>query len=199
MKIGILGGTFDPIHSGHLAIALAAKDQFHLDKVLFIPAFIPPHKVSKRDMTPAPYRYRMVELAIRGNPAFEVSDIELNRPDVSYTVETLRDLKTKYPKAELYLIIGADSLAEMAGWREPEEIKKMAVLLAAPREGYSRDNFPKDSRVQWIEMKEYPAASTQIRINLEKARRDKDEKNLPLPVSDYIEKMKLYRSDSSCR
>ncbi len=194
MKIGILGGTFDPIHSGHLAIALAAKEQFHLDKVLFIPAFIPPHKISKRDMTPAPYRFRMVELAIRGNPDFEVSDIELNRPEVSYTVETLRDLKSKYPKAELYFIIGADSLAEMAEWRDPEEIKKMSVLLVAPREGRRRDNFPADSRVKWIEMKEYPAASTQIRMNLEKACREKDEKMLPSAVSEYIEKMKLYRN-----
>src|SRR3989338_1455725 len=106
MKIGVLGGTFDPIHLGHLMLAGAAKNQYGLDKVVFVPAFIPPNKLNRRDITPAPYRYEMVRLAIQDIPGFEISDIELSRPDISYTVDTLRSFKQQFPDAEFYLIMG---------------------------------------------------------------------------------------------
>ena len=188
MKIGILGGTFDPVHRGHLALARAAADQFALDKVLFIPAFIPPHKAGRRDLTPAPYRYRMVELAIRPESQFEVSDIEFSRPDLSYTVDTLRGLKEHYPASEFFLILGADSLAEFSNWQEPDQILGMARILCAARPGVRE---PEDAPAhEPIKMPECPIASSQIREKVFRGEPVRD--LLPEGVWDYIERMKLY-------
>lgn len=196
MKIGILGGTFDPIHSGHLAIASAAQKQFHLDKVLFIPAFIPPHKANKRNMTPAPYRYRMVELAIRDIPGFEASDMEFSRPDLSYTVDTLRELERKYQKTEFFLILGFDAFKEFETWKEPEEIKRRATLLVAPRE---QSSIQEGDRVYALNMATVPLSSTDIRAQLEADRDNFLNRNFfPRQVVDYILKMDLYKKDKLC-
>ncbi len=204
MKIGIFGGTFDPIHQGHLALARAAQKQFGLQKILFVPALIPPHKSSRRDLTPAPYRYRMVEIAIRNEPNFEISDVEFNRPEVSYTVETLRDLKKKYPDDELFLIVGADSLAEMHKWREPDEIQRLAGVLVARRSGVdiaAASQIPSQGGVewpvQWIEMKDCPLSSSQIREMFFRAEALSGD-ILPEGVEDYILKMKLYEKAKPC-
>ena len=195
MKTGILGGTFDPIHQGHLALARAAKKQYRLDKILFIPALIPPHKTGRRDMTPAPYRYRMVEMAISNEPDFEVSDIEFNRPEISYTVETLRDLKKRHPKDEFFLITGSDTAAEIPGWREPEEIFRMASILVARRPGFEAGAAAKE--IQWIDMPECPVSSSAIRERLA-AGKPAGETMLPPAVEAYIHKMKLYGAGRSC-
>ncbi len=186
MKIGILGGTFDPIHEGHLLLARAAIKQFKLDKVLFIPAFIPPHKSARRDMTPAPYRYRMTELALGQEAGFEISDIELNRPEVSYTVDTLRALAEKFKGAELFLILGADAAAQFESWQEPDEIRRLAVLAAAPRPGCV---LPEN--VERLDMPLCPITSSDVRRTLAAGNRP-GAGILPHAVLEYIESMKLY-------
>ncbi len=190
MKLGIFGGTFDPIHEGHLALVRKAKEQFGLDKILFIPAFIPPHKAGRHDLTPAPYRYRMVELAIAKEPDFEISPMELNRPDISYTVDTLRLLKEKKSEAKLYLILGEDSLAEIASWREPEEIYKRATLVVGHREG----DYPpvkKDQKILWIDMPVCAYSSSEIRRLIREGK--SVHSMVPYEVETYIHQMKLYQ------
>ena len=194
-KIGIFGGTFDPIHRGHLDLARHALKQFRLTKVLFVPALIPPHKSARRDMTPAPYRYRMVETAVREEPQFEVSDIEFSRPEISYTVDTLRTLKKFYPSSELYLILGADSLAEIPKWREADEIVKLARLLVARRPGVTVVLPPYS--VQWIDMSECSLSSSEIRQAISRGDLLPDE-IVPQDVQDYIQKMQLYRKQTPC-
>ena len=189
MKTAILGGTFDPIHQGHLALARAAKKQFALDRVIFVPAFIPPHKAGRRDMTPAPYRYRMTELALLGEAGFEVSDIEFSRPEISYTVDTLQAFKEKFPKDHFFLILGEDSLAEMPRWKDPAKIEKMADLLAAKRPG-AVAVLPAGAR--WIEMPECLISSSAIRKQIRSGERPGPE-ILPPPVEAYIHTMNLYR------
>ena len=191
MKTGILGGTFDPIHQGHLALARAARDQFSLDRVLFVPALIPPHKAARRDMTPAPYRYRMVELAMPGEKGFEISDVEFSRPEISYTADTLHTLKEKYPEDRLFLILGEDSLAEMPRWKEPDKIKELAALLAAKRPGVAAVSYP--DGVQWIQMPACSASSSAIREQIRKGGKA-GPGLLPPEVEDYIHKMGLYNS-----
>lgn len=191
MRLGILGGTFDPIHQGHLFLAKTAAEQYALDKVLFVPALIPPHKTAKRDITPAPYRFHMVELALKGHPKFEVSDIEFNRPDISYTVETLRLLKQKHPMDELFLIVGADSAAGFSEWKEPQEIQKMAVVLAAARPGSSK--APCEAMdVHWLEMLEKDISSSAIRKTFAEGKA-LESGRLCGEVETYIRKMKLYQ------
>ena len=197
MNLGFFGGTFDPIHEGHLVLAREARKQFKLQKVLFIPAFIPPHKTSRRDLTPAPYRYRMVELALRDEPCFEISDVELSRPDVSYTVDTLRALKKKYPEGQLFFIMGSDTLAEIPFWREPEEIRKRVLFLVAERKGALPPPPWASSEVRWIRMPEIPIASSEIRKQIREGKTLGPDV-LPPAVEQYISRMKLYRKGRSC-
>ena len=190
MKTGILGGTFDPIHQGHLALARAARKQFALNRILFVPALIPPHKAAHRDMTPAPYRYRMTELAIVSEEGFEISDIEFSRPEISYTVDTLHALKQKFPRDEFFLILGEDSLAEMSQWKEPHEIRKLAAILVAKRPGAGAFSLA-DAGVRWIEMPECPISSTAVRREIREGKR-LGAAVLPKRVEEYIREMKLY-------
>jgi nicotinate-nucleotide adenylyltransferase len=192
MRIGILGGTFDPIHQGHLLLARAAQKQYQLDKVIFIPALIPPHKTGRRDMTPAPYRYRMVELALKDQPGFEISNIEFDRPEISYTVDTLRALRKRGPHDEFFLIIGADAAADISSWKEAEEIPKLATLLAAGRPGYE---CAKDQAVCPVAMPEMPLSSSAIREKLAGGH-GLGSDFLPHEVEMYIRKMNLYSKKS---
>ena len=136
-RIGIFGGSFDPIHVGHLMLAQAALERFQLDKVLFMPAKLSPFK-QKLTMTKAETRCFMVELAIQGNQGFEVSDLELNRPEPSYTIDTIRILKQQYPGVKIYFIAGADSIMELEGWMTFEELLQEVVFLAAYRPSHTR-------------------------------------------------------------
>jgi nicotinate-nucleotide adenylyltransferase len=136
LSIGIMGGTFDPIHTGHLIIAQEAGWQLRLDKVVFVPTGDPPHKQSQK-VTPALHRLEMVKQAIGRVPElFEVSTVEIERQGLSYTADTLSILQDMYPKAELYFIIGADAAADLGSWREPEKVLKIAKLALAERRGY---------------------------------------------------------------
>ena len=136
-RIGIFGGSFDPIHVGHLMLAQAALERFQLDKVLFMPAKLSPFK-QKLTMTKAETRCFMVELAIQGNQGLEVSDLELNRPEPSYTIDTIRILKQQYPGVKIYFIAGADSIMELEGWMTFEELLQEVVFLAAYRPSHTR-------------------------------------------------------------
>ncbi len=137
-RIGVLGGTFDPPHYGHLAMAETARVQLALEKVLFVPAGQPPHKMDMV-LSPARHRLAMVEAAIADNPAFAVSRADLDRPGPHYTVDLLRHLRRGYPGADLYFLMGADSLAELLTWRDPAGILEQARLAVMPRTGYEPD------------------------------------------------------------
>jgi nicotinate-nucleotide adenylyltransferase len=133
---GVFGGTFDPIHLAHLAVAEAARDAFGLRRVLFIPAAQPPHKPG-RDISPVEDRLAMVEAAVEGNPAFEISRLEIERSGPSYTVDTLTALCEAAPGDRLALILSAESYSEFGSWHEPRRILDLAALVVAPRVGYA--------------------------------------------------------------
>lgn len=132
MKLGLYGGTFDPVHFGHLLLAERCREELGLDEVWFIPAGDPPHK-DRPDLTPGKARAEMLEFATAGNPRLVVDRRELGRPGRSYTVDTLAEVKAEFPDAELYFLMGADSLADLPGWREPERILELARVVAVNR------------------------------------------------------------------
>lgn len=135
MRIGIFGGSFNPPHIAHLAVAEQAADAAVLDQVLWIPAASSPHKVDEPSMASAADRLEMVRLATADNPRFAVSDLEINRGGVSYTVDTLRALRESMPGSEFRLIVGQDSLEQLFTWRDPEAIVVLAPLLVYGRPG----------------------------------------------------------------
>jgi len=134
MRLGVFGGSFDPVHYGHLLLAECCREQLCLEKVLFIPAGQPPHK-RQRPLTPAEHRVAMLELAIGGEPGFEICRYEIERREVSYTVETLRFLKSQFPQAELFLLVGADMLNDLPNWREAAEVCRLAIPVGVRRAG----------------------------------------------------------------
>lgn len=138
-KIGIMGGTFDPVHIGHLIVAEAARDAYDLDEVLFIPTGDPPHKKVEQ-LAPADKRAHMLELAVNGNSSFSVDMLEIYRKGITYTVDTLKELKVRYPKdAALYFIIGGDTLLEIDTWKAYEEVVQMCSFIVYQRPGYESE------------------------------------------------------------
>lgn len=133
MRIGIFGGSFDPVHLGHLIAAETAREQASLDRVLLIPAARPPHKLD-RTLTSAADRTAMLALATGGHSAFEVSRLELDRGGISYTVETLRELSAEFPSDQLVLLLGPDAVRSLPTWREPAAIAQLAELVTVERE-----------------------------------------------------------------
>jgi nicotinate-nucleotide adenylyltransferase len=145
MKLGLLGGSFNPIHHGHLITATRAAEAVQLDRVLFIPAAISPLK-GARSLAPARDRLAMLRLALRGNPRFEVCDLELRRGGVSYTIDTLRELK-RSTRARLYWILGADASRLLPRWKSIDEVRRLASFIVLPRPG---DRPPRKSPNQRI-------------------------------------------------
>lgn len=199
-KIGILGGTFDPIHNGHLALGKQAYEQFSLDEIWFMPSGHPPHKKG-RLVTEGKEREDMVKLAIASVPYFVYSDFELKREGNTYTAQTLSLLKEVYPQHEFYFIIGADSLYEIEQWYHPEMVMKQAVLLVAAR-SYEKDHPDFEKQVKYLEEKfearigvirfeEMNVASKQIRKMVSSGQSIKD--LVPGPVAGYIRIHGLYR------
>jgi nicotinate-nucleotide adenylyltransferase len=135
-KLGILGGTFNPVHYGHLAAAEEIRDRLKLDRVLFIPSFLPPHK-HEEDMPSAMQRLEMVRLAIAGNPNFKLSDIEVRRGGKSYTIDTIEALLQQYPGTELSFITGLDSFLEIQTWKDWERLLGLCSFVVLSRPGYT--------------------------------------------------------------
>lgn len=135
MRVGIFGGTFDPVHLGHLAVAEQCREQGALDEVWFVPAPRPPHKLD-RGVTPFGQRVEMLALAIAGNPAFRIDEIEKERTGPSYTADTLDEFARRQPDLELHLLIGSDCLPDLPRWYQPERILERATLLVVARPGW---------------------------------------------------------------
>ncbi len=199
MKIGILGGTFDPIHFGHLATAEAVREIFSLDEILFIPAARPPHKLN-RSITAEHHRLTMTKLATRSNKFFRVSDMELQRTGLSYTLDTVNELHKIFGQStELFFIIGADSLADLSKWHAARELVAKCHFIATTRQGVDVDfsaveKFFGASAREHIHRVTTPGleiSSTDIR---EKVRQRRSIKYLvPEIVEEYIAREELYQ------
>ncbi|MFA5167719.1 MAG: nicotinate-nucleotide adenylyltransferase [Candidatus Omnitrophota bacterium] len=192
MKIGIFGGTFDPVHYGHLQLAQKARAQFSLDKVIFVPAYQPPHKQELLSLTSAGDRYEMVRLAIEGEPFLEVSDCELKRKGISYTFDTLCEFEKKYPKAAFFLILGKDAFEGIDTWHRAVEFKKRVRFLVAKR-GPCGIHAPEGARVEWIQMPLCPISASGIREAVRQGRNV--DSHVPPKVLQYIRAHALYRTN----
>lgn len=188
MKIGILGGTFNPIHYGHLILGEQVLGQLGLDRVIFVPTFLPPHK-SDKDVISAKHRLKMIQLAVKANKHFAVSDIEMLRKGKSYTVDTLRQIKKKFPSADLFFICGSDLVNEIPQWKDVDEIYKLAKFVLAKRPGFGKrlsgESFLK------INVAQVDISSSFIRDLVKQARSILY--LTPYVVVKYIEKHGLYK------
>lgn len=198
-KLGIMGGTFDPIHLGHLRTAEFVYERLGLEKIIFVPAFIAPHKVGL-EFAPAADRYRMTELATRPYPYFEVTDIELRRSGVSYTYDTVLELKQQYPGYELYFIVGADAVPMLNTWHNIRELLTEVTFIAADRPGYGQTinkvckffGELAQNKILLLKTPEVDISSTDIR---ERVKQELPiEELVPASVAEYILKEHLYRS-----
>ncbi len=200
MRLGVFGGTFDPIHLGHLILAEQCREQGRLDQLLFIPAPRPPHK-QDAELTSYAQRVEMLALAISGQPAFRVDELEKDRPGPSYTVDTLAQLKSRQPEAELFLVIGSDTLHDLPLWHQPARILELAGLLVVPRPGWAvpsceevkkrlmlGDSFP--LRYEVCSIPQIDIASRDLRRRLAEGRSVRY--LLPRAVEAYIQDKKLY-------
>lgn len=189
MRIGLFGGTFNPVHNGHIALAREAKIRLKLDKVIFIPAYIPVHK-DAAEIIDAKDRLRMIELAIGSNAGFEISRYEIDKGEKVYSVETVRHFKGIYPKGtEIFFIAGTDSLSELDTWRDVDKIFALSKFVVFSRPGFSEDKSRQE--VERIDIDEVDISSTRIR---ECAGKNNPIGNLvPKQVADYIAKNNLYK------
>lgn len=189
MKIGILGGSFNPIHIGHLVLAEEARQKLKLDKIFFIPVNIPVHKDAK-DLLPPDERLKMIRLAIRDNPNFQALDIEIKRKGKSYTIDTLKGLKDKYPQVDkFFFIVGSDALSYLNNWKDIGEVMKLAKFVVASRPNYPLKNLPKNILPLAVESVDISGFRLRQRIkNSESVRY-----LLPKEVNSYILKNKLYK------
>jgi len=188
-RVGILGGTFNPIHTGHLAMAQMAMEKMKLDEVVFVPSNTPPHKVIK-NLASAKHRYNMVQLAIRGNSSLKISDFEVKRKGKSYTINTLLYFKDSYPKGtKFFLIIGKDMLPGLKKWRNIDEIIKLASFVVINRPRY--DNLKTTIKHHSVFMPEIDVSSSFLRKQIAQ---EKSIKYLvPDNTYDYIKRHKLYK------
>lgn len=137
MAIGLMGGTFNPIHIAHLIIAEWIKDEWNLEKIVFIPSGNPPHK-SKKNLLESSVRYNLVEIATSSNSNFEISDFEISKEKISYTIDTIEYFRNQYPDEKLFFIIGADTLFQLEKWKEFKELAKMVEFITYSRWGYNK-------------------------------------------------------------
>ncbi len=199
-KIAIMGGTFDPIHYGHLVTAEAVMHEYQIDQVLFIPSGQPPHKTNSQ-VTSAEHRYLMTLLATETNPRFFSSRIEIDREGYTYTIDTIRELKVMYPESEIYFITGADAFSNILSWKNPEMLLSSCHFVAATRPGYSRQKAaPKIEAVMeqhadtlhYLEVPALSISSSEIRNRVREGRPIKY--LLPETVENYIYKHGLYQN-----
>lgn len=204
MKIGILGGTFDPIHNGHLALGRYAKEMFSLDRIWIMPNGNPPHKEEESIESNTKHRVEMVRLAIQDEPGFDLELYEVERKEVNYSYLTMEHFTKEFPEDEFYFIIGADSLFDIEKWRCPERLLKTCVILAAYRDGKSRTEM--DARIVYLNekyqadirllsMPEVDISSTEIREDMKDQISIK--KMVPKSVYEYIVKHQLFKEGVS--
>lgn len=191
-RIGVMGGTFDPIHHGHLVAASEVAQSFDLDEVVFVPTGMPWQKTK---VTEAEHRYLMTVIATASNPRFTVSRVDIDRGAPTYTIDTLRDLKAARPDAELFFITGADAIAQILGWRNHDELWELAHFVAVSRPGHvlSTEGLPSED-VSQLEVPALAISSTDCRARVR-------EGNpvwylVPDGVVQYIAKHHLYRSEA---
>jgi nicotinate-nucleotide adenylyltransferase len=192
-RVGLFGGTFNPLHEAHILVARTAIEQFDLSEVVFIPSGIPPHKevaegVSKED------RYAMVKQGIAADTRLSISRIEIDRLGPSYTIDTIRALKRDYPVG-LCFIVGADLLVQIDTWKEPQALLASVPFLIAPRGGVSKETFRSPpferARIHFLEMEEVDLSSTWVRNRVKQGETVMD--CVPFSVATYIEEHGLYR------
>jgi len=201
MRIGVLGGTFNPIHNGHLILGEQMRERLDLERLLFVPARMPPHK-NDHDLAPAADRLEMVRLAVNGNNTFEVSDIEIHREGCSYTIDTIAELRRTYgPRCDLFFVIGSDTVQELPTWHRIGELLLMCKFVVGARPGYE-PNVRKhlshilpeaelkamESRIIQIRLIEISATEVRSLVNTNGSIRYL----VPRPVEDYIRKHALY-------
>ena len=189
-RIGVMGGTFDPIHHGHLVAASEVAESFGLDEVIFVPTGEP---WQKHDVTPSEHRYLMTVIATASNPRFTVSRVDIDRRGATYTIDTLRDLKAQRPGADLFFITGADAVAQILSWRDHDELWDLAHFVAVSRPGHvlSTAGLPSED-VSQLEIPALAISSTDCRNRVRKGH--PVWYLVPDGVVQYIAKHHLYRS-----
>ena len=194
MRLGVMGGTFDPIHHGHLVAASEVQSRFGLDEVVFVPTGRPWQKAGKT-VSPAEHRYLMTVIATASNPRFTVSRVDIDRPGPTYTIDTLRDLKAERPDDELFFITGADALAQILSWKDADQMWDLAHFVGVTRPGHvlTDQGLPEDK----VTLQEVPAmaiSSTDCRARV--AEGDPVWYLVPDGVVQYIQKYSLYAAES---
>jgi len=200
MRVGVLGGTFDPIHLAHLVAAEEVRVRLPLERVVFVPAGLPPHKLDIK-VSPTEHRLKMVQLAIVDNPYFTLSRVDVDRSGPSYTVDTVELLRDEYgPDAELYFIMGSDSLAELLTWHKPERLIRLCHIVALTRPGHQVDLRELDdllpgaiARVQLLDMPLLQISGTDLQRRIRAGLSIKY--LVPRAVEAYIRQHKLYQPD----
>ena len=191
MRLGVMGGTFDPVHHGHLVAASEVQSLFSLDEVAFVPSGQPWQKAGKL-VSPAEHRYLMTVIATASNPHFWVSRVDIDRPGPTYTIDTLRDLSGQHPDAELFFITGADALEQILSWKDVDELFGLAHFVGVTRPGYvlSDDHLPRDA----VSLVEVPAMAISSSACRERVLAGRPVWYLvPDGVVQYIGKHRLYR------
>jgi len=195
VRIGIFGGTFDPVHDGHVKPVAAAAERFGLERVIWVPARVSPHK--EVPSTDARHRVAMLALAIAGRPDWSLSFEELDRDPPSYTVDTLRALSARFLKDDLWLLMGTEALAGFANWKEPEEIVRLARIAAFHREPFVGERLRVPdvaglrNRLEVFDGGSFKISATDLRHDL--GRGGTAAGRVPEPVAEYITKHRLYR------
>lgn len=203
MRLGVLGGTFDPPHHGHLILAEMARDQLELERVLWVPAADPPHKQG-RAITPAGHRLAMLQIALDGNPSFTLSRADVDRPGPHYTVDLMDILATEYPQAAWFFLMGGDSLRDLPTWHQPSRLIEQCTLAVLPRPGVTYDlaelesSFPGiTTRVTFVDAPQVYIAASDI---VQRVLAGQSIRYLVPPgVEDYIAAHRLYHSRKETR
>jgi nicotinate-nucleotide adenylyltransferase len=199
MRIGIFGGTFDPVHMGHLILAEQCRDQAGLDEVWFLPSYHPPHKAAAA-VTRFEHRCDMLELAVAGHPGFRIERVEKELPPPSYTAETLAELRRRQPDAEFALLMGSDGLPDLPGWYEPRRVVELASLIVVPRPGvmlWTADRLAKALDIPTDAVRLRYVACPMIEIASRELRRAVADGMsvrylVPRAVEEYLRDRKLY-------
>jgi len=186
-RIAIFGGTFNPVHMGHLVMAELSRERYRLDEIIFMPSCLPPHKTIS-NLALAEDRHAMVKAAVRGNPFFKVSDYEIKKRGKSYTIETVTRFREKYKDAELFFIVGADSYKQLSTWKDIEGILKIVTFIVVNRPGY-REKGGKIKHLS-VTMPGLEISSSYIRQRLKQGKSIKY--LVPDSIIRYIEEQKLY-------